>query len=118
MITKNHYQEKLEVLKAIDETKVTPPHHIPVDVYVQESENLFRWCTADKEDLTAKGLPWEMVEDLPVRCGALREAQSLWTLERFAREDAAKKWAEESPRAYELKDDLLHDFRKGTLTPI
>jgi len=48
---------------------------------------------------------------MPVRAGALREAQSLWYKERFSREEAQKEWNEKSPDAYDLRDTLLHTFR-------
>lgn len=111
MSSKQNYEQKLETLRAIEDDKVTPPSNIPVDVYIQESENLYQWCQPDKDELTAKGLSWELVEDLPARSGTLRYAESLWNAERFTREEAAKKWAEDSPLAYELRDDLLDDLR-------
>lgn len=115
-MNKQDYDSKIDTIKAIEDDRIVTPHNIPVDVYVQEAENLYHWSRNDKDELTAKGTPWELVEDVPVRCGALREAESLWTMERFTREEAAKKWAEDSPLAYDLRDDLLHDlgfaFRK------
>ena len=56
-------------------------------MYLQEAENLYHWCLEDKEALTDKNIDWSMVEDLPVRCGALREAQSRWITTRFSHEE-------------------------------
>ena len=47
-----------------------------VSHYIQEAENLHAWCRQDKEALSAAGLDWIQVDDLPVRAGALREAES------------------------------------------
>lgn len=111
MSNREDYETKLTVVKAIDDDQIKTPNAIPVDVYVQEAENLYHWCQEDKELLTGVGLAWELVGDLPVRSGALREAESLWNKERFSREEAEKVWAQESPQAYALRNELLHHFR-------
>lgn len=51
------------------------------------------------------------MEDLPIRCGALKEAAARWAAERFTREEAAKQQAIESPQAYELRNELIQEFR-------
>ena len=47
---------------------------MPVDVYLQEAENLYHWCQDDEAQLTGAGLAWNLVQEIPVRAGALREA--------------------------------------------
>lgn len=111
MSTLQDYEKKLPVLSSLEDDQIRAPHHIPVDVYVQEAENLHHWCQTDRQELTSRGLDWELVEDIPVRCGALREAESLWMAERFTREEAAREWMEASPLAYGLRDEILHQLR-------
>jgi len=111
MSNKEAYETKLPEITAIADDQVKTPTSIPVDAYVQEAENLYDWCQDDREALTAKGLNWELVEDIPLRAGALSRAESLWFKERFTREEAEKMWKEKSPFAYKLRDDLLKDFR-------
>ncbi len=111
MSTKEDYDAKIGFITAIDDNQIKTPTNIPVDNYVQESENLYHWCKKDQVALTGKGMSWDIVTDLPLRCGALREAESVWNLHRFSREDAAKQWAEDSPEAYDLRNELLHEFR-------
>ena len=111
MNTKEDYEKKLEEIKAIEEDQVKTPNNIPVDVYIQEANNLYQWCRNDKETLTALGLNWELVTDLPARVGALMEAESRWNEQRFSGKEAAKKWQKESPIAYDLRDDILQCFR-------
>jgi hypothetical protein len=82
-----------------------------VNVYIQEAKNLYQWCLDDKETLTAVGLNWEFVTDLPARAGALAEAESRWNKQRFAGKKWAKKWQKESPIAYELRSEILECFR-------
>ncbi|MCP5102368.1 MAG: hypothetical protein GY950_03265 [bacterium] len=111
MSNKLVYDEKLAEITAITDEDVRIPGSIPVDVYVQEAENLYIWCQEDQAQLTAKGLDWVLVEDMAARSGALGRAQALWTRERNTREEAERLWRERSPLAYKLRNDLLRDFR-------
>lgn len=104
------YQAKLAAIEAIPGDQIKSPN-LPVDVFLQEVENTVKWVQDDKDKLVAAGLDWTLVDDLPVRAGALREAQSLWYKERFAREEAQKEWNVKSPEAFDLRDSLLHAFR-------
>ena len=104
------YNTKIEVIKAIPDDQITPPNSIPVKYYIQEAEYLYTWCQEDKEELTARGLDWTVVEDLPVRCGALRRAQSNWRDDRFTREEAEKIWLRESSLGYDLRNEMVHHF--------
>jgi hypothetical protein len=38
---------------------------IPLPVLVGETRTMYAWCQADKSELTANGLKWEIVESLP-----------------------------------------------------
>jgi len=104
------YNTKIEVIKAIPDDQITPPNTIPVCIYIQEAENLEKWCQDDKDELTATGLDWTLVEDLLVRCGALREASTKWSREWRTREEAEKLWILESPKAYDLRNEIAHHF--------
>jgi hypothetical protein len=111
MNSKVEFEKKRDVITAIADDQIKTPRHIPVDEYCQEADNLFKWCRKDEAALTGSGLSWDIVTDIPVRVGALREAESLWNLQRFNWKEAAKVWAEQSHRGYDLRDELLHDFR-------
>lgn len=111
MSNKEDYETKLAEITAIADDQIKTPSNIPVDVYAQEADNLYKWCQRDQAALTANGLSWDIVTDLLVRSGALREAESEWNLERYNRQEAIKLWAEQSPLAYRFRDKLLHDFR-------
>lgn len=104
------YNKKIDVIKAITDDQIKVPHHIPVVVYIQESEYLYSWCQYDKEELMAKGLDWKVVEDLPVRCGALREAESKWSMQQEQRRTSAKIWPREVSKGYNLRNELIHHF--------
>jgi hypothetical protein len=104
------YNMKLEVITAIPDDQIKTPSQIPVEIYIQEAEHLLAWCQVDKDELTAGGLDWTAVEDLPVRCGALREAEANWIKERCTREEAEQLWILESPQGYELRNVIAHNF--------
>ena len=105
------YDKKLEEIKAIREDQIKTPNNIPVDVYIQEANNLYQWCLDDKETLTDLGLNWEFVTDLPARASALKEAESRWNKQRFARKDSAKKW-----QIREASAVILGEFRDPETT--
>lgn len=56
------------------------------------------------------------MEDLPLRAGACRYAQSIWAKESQSREEAEKEWKEKSPAAFDLRDRIVRHltfaFRK------
>ena len=104
------YNMKLEVIKEIPDDQLKNPNLMPIRIYIQESEHLYEWCQLDKDDLTASGLDWTLVEDLPVRCGALSEAESNWGKEWRTKEEAEKLWLLESPKGYDLRNLIAHNF--------
>ncbi|GAA4278575.1 hypothetical protein [Aquimarina mytili] len=110
-MSKENYDTKLPVLENVPLDVVKAPT-TPVDTMLQEAENLFIWAQEDKKELKGKGLNWkQFVLDLPIRTGACRYAQAVWMKERYSKEEAAKAWREESPKAYEFRNDLLADLR-------
>ncbi|WP_128755287.1 hypothetical protein [Aquimarina sediminis] len=110
-MSKENYDAKLALLEGLLQEEVKKPT-IPIDVFMQEAENLFIWAEEDKELLTSKGLDWEQLgKDLPTRTGACRYAQALWMKERYNQEEAAKAWKTEAPKAYEFRNDLMADLR-------
>ena len=105
------YNKKIEVIKTITDDQIKMPDKGPRGIYIPEAENLYVWCRYDKEELTAKRLDWTVVEDLPVRCGALREAEAQWQMEQKLRRGAENIWSRELPKGYDLRNELIHHFR-------
>ncbi|WP_109438597.1 hypothetical protein [Aquimarina sp. AU119] len=115
-MSRENYNIKLTTLEALSLEEVKAPT-IPVDIALQEAENLFVWAYEDKIILESKGLDWDTYfEDLPVRIGACRYAQAVWMKERYTKKEILKRWRTESSKAYEFKNDVLADlyfkFRK------
>jgi hypothetical protein len=106
-MSKQDYDNKIETINAIDDKDIKAPN-MPIDTFLQEAENLYQWCQADKDELTKSGLDWSFVDDLTIRAGALREAESIWFKERFNQQEAQKIWNEKSPMAYDLRNEILH----------
>lgn len=104
-MSKESYELKREAIEAI--TNPTDPA-IPVAIALQEAEDLYEWCQADKETLIRAGMDWNLVTDLPLRIGACRHLQSVWQKEFKSVETARKEWSQKSPAAFDLRDELLH----------
>jgi len=110
MSSTTDYNELLLVISAINPADVLTPN-VPIDVFVQESENLYHWSIDDQQALTKAGLNWNLVLSLPARSGACREAQSLWIKERNTRQQSEQEWKDQAPAAFDLRDQLIHTFR-------
>jgi hypothetical protein len=110
MSSVNDYQQLLPEIQAIVSENVLTPV-VPIDVYLQEAENLAHWCPDDQTALTNAGLNWDLVTSLPIRAGACREAQSIWVKERNMRQEAEQEWKDEAPAAFDLRNQLLHQFK-------
>lgn len=104
------YNELLPEIQSIIPEKTVAPT-IPVDVYVQEAENLYHWSLDDQAALSAAGLAPVFITTLPVRAGACREAQSLWIREQKMVQKAEKEWKVKAPAAFDLRDQMVHAFR-------
>ena len=110
MNNKNDYTACMEVFMSIPHKEVKTPN-IPVDVFLQEAENLYQWCLPDKSLLLAAGLSDDFIYTLPARANACRTAQALWERARNSLGDINKQWEQNSADAYQLRDQLIHSFR-------
>jgi hypothetical protein len=105
------YKKKPQTISTIEDSQIRTPHHIPVGIYIQEADTLYHWVQADKEALIAVGLSWGLVEDLPLRCRTLIEAEAQWQTRRKTRTKSSREWDNLSPIAHELRNELLIGFR-------
>ena len=104
------YKSKIDEIKKITDDQIKKPVNIPVGIYIDESATLYKWCHHDKKELTSKGLDWKVVEDIPIRCGALSEAESKWHLAKFLRREAENIWVRELSKGYDLRNEIAHHF--------
>ena len=109
-MSKNDYDSVIAELSAIAPEEVKKPS-IPVSVYIQEAEDQKVWAEDDKAVLINHGLDWKFVEVIPIRAGALREAESHWKKVSRSQDEAEDIWLEKAPGAFELRDSLLSAFR-------
>lgn len=107
-MSKEQFDLKQTDIEAIADNKALSPS-IPVSVALQEAEDLYEWCQPDKALLVKAGLNPTLIDELPLRTGACRYAQSIWQKEYKSVEDSQKEWQLKSPDAYELRDTILHD---------
>jgi hypothetical protein len=111
-MTKKNNKELKTVYLRIEalSTKQAKSPNLPVDVFIQEVENLYLWCQHDKQKLLACGMDWNMVDDLPLLSKALIQAEAQWHTVRFSPTEKEKQWNEKFPFAVSLHGRLLHDF--------
>jgi hypothetical protein len=107
----DHYSEKLSIIQAIPEEKIQVPGSMPVSVYLQEAENLCDWSKQDKDKLTANGLDWSLIDDMPARIDTLREAQARWVISDTGDIEVEKQWDEKSPAAHEFRKKLVRAMK-------
>ncbi|MBN2736675.1 MAG: hypothetical protein JXR70_06810 [Spirochaetales bacterium] len=111
MGNKEDYEKNLAEIKAIPDKEIITRLAPPVDVFAQESENLYKFCLPFKDNFISIGVDWPFCDKIPERVGALREAESLWMAIWRANQEAADKWEKEHHEAFELRDDLVAAFR-------
>lgn len=110
MANLDDYNAKLAEIQAIANEDVTDPG-IPVAIALQEAENLYHWSLDDADKLSVVGIERSQIEDLPVRAGACREAQSIWNKDYRSQQEAQKEWTIQAPEAYDFRNDLLASLR-------
>jgi hypothetical protein len=104
------YQQLLPALQAIPADRVRKPN-MEVAAAAQEAGDLYEYAMHDRSLLERAGLPWELVESLPVRGGTLVHADSLWLNCRFSTNEAHGLWKKQLPRAKELRRRLTRGLR-------
>ena len=97
-------------LASIAANEVRLPH-IPIDKFVQEAYDLHHLIVEDHEPLLKAGMSPDLITELSDRARLLRRTQSMWSKERYSKEEAAREWDARSESAYELKDSLEASFR-------
>ncbi|TRX71445.1 hypothetical protein [Carboxylicivirga sp. M1479] len=102
----NTWKEEIETLPKKD---VKLPNQ-PIDECTASAETLATEANKDRDALAEAGLDVTFIDDLIPLAGALRYCQAEWMSEYRARQAAQKEWLEQSPKAYELRDELLHHF--------
>ncbi|WP_321294760.1 hypothetical protein [Marinifilum fragile] len=110
MTNQENYESLKENLLNIAVNKLSKPG-MPVNTYIVEAEDKKHYATQDKDKLVAAGLKEEYITSLPIRIGALRHAQSVWTKESEAKSIAEKDWKLLSEDAMALHRVLIHDFK-------
>lgn len=109
-MSKINFETLQAEIEAISGVEIKKPN-MPVEKYVQEAANLEVWSAEDQAQLVAVGVSAGIFNALPVRTGALRYTQSVWTKERHTKEEAQQQWTKQAPLAVELKDRLEHTCR-------
>lgn len=104
------------ILEAIPFDQLSEPSNIPVPIYLREAEQMAAAGRRDLAELKAIGFRVELLAELKVRIGALRQAQSNLKVLPFSGRRARLEWAECSPEGFkmlkELKRAMSFAYRK------
>ncbi len=109
MQNKEFLDRKMLILKAIPGESLRKPSS-SLERFHQEAEYLYSWCQDDKQELVSVGLDWNIVEDLPVRLGASRQAHQEWLVNRFKNQALLAEWSSLLPLAYDFRERLIYGF--------
>lgn len=105
----NDFETWKEKIKALSLSKVKLPNQ-PIDKITASAETLAVESLKDREELAKAGLNVTFIDEIPSLSGATRYCQANWMSEYQARQEAQKEWLEQSPAAYDLRDEMLHHF--------
>lgn len=105
------YQDDFELWK--DQIENLPPSDVnlpalPIDDFAASSETLAVEAAEDRDELAGAGMDIMIIDDVSPLSGALRYCQALWMSEYRVQQEARKQWKEQSHKAYEFRDGLLH----------
>lgn len=100
----------LPLLEAIPNREVVSPT-ASIAVYTRDAEALASWIEPDISTLRRVGISADVLESLPDRVGALREAESQWNAVRYTKDAAQRAYTERSVSGFELLDSLYRHLR-------
>jgi hypothetical protein len=107
-----NYTAKLPEITAIKDEDILMLNNIPLEIYIQEAENLYSWCQDDRDALTTKAmLDWKVVEDIPILAGALKEAELKKVTRLSGKQENAEFKKKRLNEFMKLRNLLLHEFR-------
>jgi len=109
-MSKENFEALKDKIEAIPSDEKNAPH-MPVDVFLQEANNLYQWSKDDQEKLIKVGIKATYFEEFTVRIGALNYAQSKWVNNRYRKGPMRQEWDKESKKADDLKNELKNAFR-------
>jgi len=113
-MSKENFETLKGTIEAIEPADTKTPY-MPVDTYLGEATDLYNWSKNDQAQLTHVGVPQIYFDEFKPRIGALRYAQAEWYEVLDTKKKAQEKWDEESPKAYDLKNEIEHSFLSGEL---
>lgn len=91
-------------------TRTDKPNQ-PIATFAQEADNLYTWCLDDTHALNSIGITADMIEELPKRTDACREAQAIWNSNKNSPNEAQRQWKLLAPQAIEFRAELLKTMR-------
>ncbi len=86
---------------------------MPINVRLGEAESLAQVFEVDLPRFATISVTSDSLEILKTKTDLLRYSEIDWTNHRFEKAEARNDWNRISPKAYELRDELIHVYRYG-----
>ncbi|WP_421921044.1 hypothetical protein [Marinifilum sp.] len=110
MTEKECYELLLEKYTAIRKEDVKSPN-LPVETAINEALKLNQNAMQDKDQLIKTDIDLVLIDELETRAFGCKYAQILWDEVFKGKSDAEGEWKVLAPKAYDLRDTLLHYCR-------
>ena len=110
MTNKECYELLLEKYIAIHKDDVKAPN-LPIEIAISEALKLNKNAMQDKDRLTTTDIDVTLLDELETRAKGCKYAQILWDEVFKEKSDAEDEWKVLVPKAYDLRDTLLHYCR-------
>jgi hypothetical protein len=109
---KNTKKPKIAPTTLLESTagKTSKPNQ-PVASFLQEASNLYIWCLDDVIQLNSVGISTELINELPLRIEACKNAQSYWSKQLNTTKESQIQWRKAAPLAIQLRKELLTAMR-------
>ena len=84
---------------------------IPVGVSIQEAYNIAAFAEDDRDELLARGLDWELVKEIPLRCEYLRRLECRCWKIRFGQQPVNERFNQCEKEAKRICKELVQDMK-------
>ncbi|WP_282013893.1 hypothetical protein [Marinifilum flexuosum] len=102
-------ESSLNAIEAISKENTIEPT-IPIDIYLQDAENLVLWAKDDLNELAKVGINQQHIDELEVRIDICRKVQTYWIHYKETQSELDKSWKKELQAGKDLMRELLHYF--------
>ncbi|MGL1934202.1 MAG: hypothetical protein OCD01_04250 [Fibrobacterales bacterium] len=105
-----HFNELYEAIQSVEDDETTKPNY-SLKIFSKEAEGLIPTIRFHENALRAKNFDASHTVNIEKLVGAYRHAQTRMAWATDSYNDSIKQWKTLSPLAYELRNDMLNEYR-------